>query len=130
MPHVYSTLSADNAYTTWKKSASDGSVIEPEKKVLIKGGTGVVRKDQPGAPLGVRTEVSESDLAHLMENESFKTHMKNKYIVVHDKNFDAEVVAADMETADGGAQITEHDIPENVEGDGKIEVSVGKKSKG
>ena len=70
MNFVYSTMTCDNAYTLYERTA--GGLSVPVKEVLIKGGTGLANKYLI-TPLGVATQVSDEELALLKENPIFQT---------------------------------------------------------
>lgn len=113
MNHIYSTLTCDNTYTSYVKGPNDLSIVE--KKVLIKGGTGVSNKHFV-TPLGVVTGVSDEDLEHLRKNEVFKIHEKNGFITVSKVKKDPEVMVADMETRDEASPIRPEDYAEDDKG--------------
>lgn len=108
MNYVYSTLTCDNSYTLYEKTA--GGLSVPKAEVLIKGGTGLANKHFI-TPLGVATSVSDQELALLKENSVFKEQMANGFLIVQEggKAEDAEKVAADMVIGDGSAPLTEQD---------------------
>jgi hypothetical protein len=96
MYHIYSTLANDNEYVRYSQHGPQG-VNLAEASVLIKGGSGVNRKNI-GTPLGVHTSISDEDFEWLKDEYSFKQHMKNGYITVQKQKSEPEVVAADMAT--------------------------------
>lgn len=105
--HIYSTLTCDQRYTGYAKGGADLPVVAWE--VLIKGGSNVADK-RLITPIGVRTEVTDEQLAQLLENPVFKLHVNNGFITVEDVKEDPEKVAADMATKDDSAPLTPEDI--------------------
>lgn len=104
---VFSTLAADQNYTVWLKGGGDLPV--QGDSVLIKGGTGVM-DDRLITPLGVCTQITTDELALIEQDEGFKLHKANGFIVVQQVEADPEKVAADMETNDKGAQLNEETL--------------------
>lgn len=112
MPFVYSTLTSSVRYTNHRPGGGDLPVpvtVDGHEGVLIEGGRGVASK-RLITPLGVSTEVSDSQLAYLLENSTFQLHQTNGFITVQDKNSDPEKVAANMESGDGSAPLTPSDF--------------------
>jgi len=110
---IYSTLTADQNYTIWEPG--EGGLNRQVSQVFIKGGTNVADKVMR-TPLGVLTKVSDDQYGQLVKNEVFKTHLKNGFIKVMDKEYNPEVVAADMKTRDDSAPLTPNDYPEDTKG--------------
>jgi hypothetical protein len=103
--YIYSTLSSDQQYTSWKPPPPGGSP-ELERQVVIKGGANVASKFLV-TPIGARTEVSEDDLEFLETNNVFKRHVEGGYIRVRKEKVDPEVaVAAGMKQRDQSAPLT------------------------
>lgn len=96
MHHIFSTLACDNEYVRYSEHGPRG-VNTAEASVLIKGGSGINKKNLP-TPLGVHTAISDGDMEWLKDNYSFKQHLNNGYINVRKQKTDPEVVAADMVT--------------------------------
>ena len=105
--YVYSTLTANQLYTSWKQGANDMPNIE--KQVLIKGGAGLANKNFI-TPLGVATSVTDNELDCLNENTEFLLHKKNGFIVVQKKKVDVEVAVSDMQTRDKSSPIVPQDF--------------------
>lgn len=99
MPYVFSTMSADVAYTEYHPKTPDQPFDVPKRRVLVKGGHGVADKKLV-TPHGVATRVDEEELAFLESNAIFQLHKKNGFISVSEKKKDPEKVAADMVTFD------------------------------
>ena len=108
MPFVYSTLTADQAYTVWDKGGADLPVAK--RICIIKGGAGIANKNLI-TPRGVATHVTPQQLEALEACDAFKRHKERGYIRVDDKEQDAEkVAAASMAEKDGGAPLTDADF--------------------
>lgn len=105
--YIYSTLTADQRYVKWTEGGAD--LYVEGRSVLIRGGSNVADK-RLVTPIGVMTEVSDEDLALLEENDIFKLHRRNGFINVRQKEANAEAVAADMETRDDSAPLTDADL--------------------
>lgn len=110
--YIYSTLATDVTYTLYDKGASDLPVVD--KKVFIRGGTGVANKYLQ-TPMGVMTEVSDAELEIMKQVPLFQRHVDKGFITVEKKNVDPEVVAADMESRDVSAPLVPEDFVEDEE---------------
>lgn len=123
--YVYSTMTAGVTYVTYVNSGND--LPEIAHKVHIAGGANVATKHLV-TPRGVVTEVSDTDLEHLISNEIFQRHMKNGFIIVDTIKVDPEVKVADMEQADSSAPM----VPEDFEKDNQATGAVrrGRKPRG
>lgn len=109
MPYIYSTLSADMAYTNHQAGGADMPVALPP--VFIKGGAGVAN-DRLVTPRGVLTTVTDADLAYLRANQIFALHEANGFVYVSEKKKgDPDKVAADMTGRDKSAPIVPQDLP-------------------
>jgi hypothetical protein len=94
MPYVYSTLTASQRYQTYTKS--DNGIPSAERpSILIQGGSNVADKNFV-TPRGVVTKVTAEQVKELQQNELFKTHVKNGFITIEDKEVDKEKVVADL----------------------------------
>jgi hypothetical protein len=106
MPNIYSTLSTDMLYSALSPGAVGSNIAVRERGVQIKGGANVANK-YVMTPKGVRTEVTDEELALLEKDEVFKLHKKNGFITIEkDKKRNADTVAADMNPKDGSAPKT------------------------
>lgn len=121
--YVYSTLSADVAYTNHEVGGGDMPVALPP--VLIKGGAGIAN-DRLITPRGVVTEVTEEQVEYLRQNMTFRMHEKNGFITVEQRNIDPDKVAADMTGRDKSAPVVPEDLPE---GDRPVESEEQKATK-
>ena len=106
--YVFSTITADVAYTGYKPMREGQQVNVVEHSVLIKGGANVADGNFV-TPEGVVTEISEEDLAHCMANPVFKLHMENGFIKVDKKDQKIEKAVSDMVKRDESAPLTEDD---------------------
>lgn len=107
---VYSTLTNDNAYGPY--SAGGGDLPNKPKKVVILGGANRADRDNRlWTPLGVCTRITQEQLALCEEDPIFTLHKKNGFIVVSEKEENADDVAtADMEGRSQDAPIVPGDI--------------------
>ena len=95
--YVFSTIANDMKYTEWVKSGND--LPMEGRAVLIKGGTGVMNS-RIITPIGVCTEIDESDIPVLKANPVFAQHEKDGFVVIRTKPSEPEKVAADMNLKD------------------------------
>ena len=98
--HVYSTLTADNTYNEWLKTANDLPALG--RSVTIKGGSNVANKNIV-TPIGVRTQITADDLEVLEGCKVFQMHRDNGFVRVEQHRADPEKIAADMALRDGSA---------------------------
>ena len=103
---IFSTLASDVAYTNHAQGGADLPIELPP--VLVKGGAGVMN-DRIVTPRGVATEVTEEQVEYLRQNEIFKLHEKNGFVMVSDSYADPDTVAADMTGRDNSAPIVPQD---------------------
>ena len=103
---VFSTLASDVAYTNHAQGGADLPIDMPP--VLIKGSAGVAN-DRIVTPRGVATEVTEAQVEYLRQNEIFKLHEKNGFVMVSESYADPDTVAADMTGRDISAPIVPQD---------------------
>lgn len=113
MPYVYSTSSNDTTFTKFESGGNDMPKLV--KRVLIKGGTNVATK-RLVTPYGVRTEVSEEDMAFLNTRKNFLRMVKAGFLKVEERKLDPEVPAADMETRDDSAPRVPQDFEKDKDG--------------
>lgn len=104
--YVFSTLANDQKYQNWLIGGND--IPAKGHAVLIKGGTGVANQ-RLITPLGVMTEIDDTDLEELEKNQVFIQHKSKGFITVQKKKADAEKVAADMNLKDESAPLTDSD---------------------
>lgn len=112
MIYIYSTLSADVAYTPYAQGGGDMPVELPG--ILIKGGAGIAN-DRFVTPRGVATQVTDEQLEQLRANEVFKMHEKNGFVQVSQSKVDPDVAAADMTGRDQSAPIVPQDLPDDAQ---------------
>jgi hypothetical protein len=118
--YVYSTLTADQQYTVWRKGGGD--LPTAETVVVIKGGHGLASKHFITAK-GVATRVTDEQLEALNRCPSFLRHQERGFIVVSKDEVAPEKVASNMEGRDGSAPLT----PQDFELKGKKAPKSGKK---
>jgi len=131
MAYVYSTLTCDNLYHNYERSAT-ANAMEPgiiTGSVLIKGGTGVANKHL-FTPLGVVTQVSDEQLDFLKKDKNFQEHVKNGFITFDKAKVEPEVAAGKMATRDESAPLVPEDIKETDEAKPAAEFSENAKSTG
>ncbi len=108
MPYIYSTLTNDVNYPTYKYDsplANGHRQARIDRSIIIKGGTNVAtpvkrRGGEPETPIGIMTEVSREDMEELMKNENFLAHLERGFIKVDNRKVDAEKQAAKMDLKD------------------------------
>ena len=104
--YVFSTLASDVAYTNHAQGGGDLPIDLPP--VVIKGGAGIAN-ERIVTPRGVATEVTEEQVEYLRQNEIFKLHEKNGFVMVSESYADPDTVAADMTGRDNSAPIVPQD---------------------
>ena len=127
--YIYSTLTADNAYAIYdyKQVNSDPNALPVlTRTITIKGGHGVANRNFI-TPRGVITEVSDEELALLLEDYHFKQHMENGFITVESVKAEPEKVAANMTDRDGSAPMTPANFERGETGDNSYKAKKGKK---
>lgn len=107
--YVYSTMAADNTYTTWSK----GDVPTPQTKIVIAGGANVIKRKSFVTPKGAVTGITQEEHDLLHANRHFQEHLKAGFVTVEKHETDPEKAAANMENRDGGAQLTPNDYNED-----------------
>lgn len=110
---IYSTLSNANLYVNHEAGGAD--LMSPRGDgVLIEGGANMMT-ERGDIPPGTVTTITEAQLDYCRENELFKLHEKNGFLIVAEagamKPADVEVVAADMEGRDQSAPLVDGDFP-------------------
>jgi len=103
---IFSTLASDVAYTNHEQGGGDMPISLPS--VVVKGGAGVAN-DRIVTPRGVATEVTEQQVEYLRQNDVFKMHEKNGFVMVSESYADPDTVAADMTGRDNSAPIVPQD---------------------
>lgn len=107
---VYSTIVADVSYVEYLPGPPGGLPTEG-RKVTIKGGAGVADKRLVTVN-GVVTEITEDDLAFLMNDANFQRHLAAGFLTYENQRFDLDAVVADMNHEDGSRPLTEADYEE------------------
>lgn len=105
MPYVYSTMSNSVDYTEYRH---EKDLNIPVRTVTVQGGANVPNKALV-TPLGVATRISDEDLEFLKKHPVFIQHEKAGFIMVKEKRFNPEVVAADMKGRDRSAPYVPQD---------------------
>lgn len=105
---LYSTLSSDQAYTVYKDGGGD--LPQVEGQILVKGGANVPDGRMITPEGAVITATTPENLERLRQNEVFKLHEANGFIVVSDHKVDGEVAAADMTGRDQSAPLVPADF--------------------
>jgi len=108
--YVYSTMSCDKSYVKYRRGGGDLPLAE--RKVLIKGGAGVADK-RVFTPLGVVTKITEEQMEICKADVAFKRHQDRGFILVKEKEYDPEVVAADMSSRDGSSPLVPEDFEDS-----------------
>lgn len=110
MPYVYSTLTADQLYTSYKPTIADGAPSLIERQVFINGGANLIDKVLQ-TPRGTVTNVSDDDVKFLLKNPDFLMHQQNGFVTIEQKKVDTiEAVASAMTSRDESAPLTSQDI--------------------
>ena len=110
MPYVYSTLTADQLYTSYKPTIADGAPSLIERQVFINGGANLIDKVLQ-TPRGAVTHVSDDDVKFLLKNPDFILHQKNGFVTIEQKKVDSiEAVADAMTSRDESAPMTPQDL--------------------
>lgn len=107
--YVYSTLSNDQRYTTYR--GVSGGAPQPAQSIFIAGKANVSNRNFI-TPLGVVTEVTAEQLAELRRNEVFRLHETNGHLSISQTHTDPEKVAASMEGRDASAPLVDQDFEE------------------
>lgn len=105
--YVYSTLAADQEYTTYVKGGADLPLAA--HTTFIKGGAGVAN-DRLMTPHGVVTEITPEDAAALAQNPVFNLHAENGFVKIEGRKMDPEAAAGDMNANDEGRQLGADDF--------------------
>ncbi len=69
MAFVFSTMTGDVAYTDYQKNA-DGRIVSL-RKIIIKGGSGILNKNLITPQGAIMTKISDEDLSILEKNPVF-----------------------------------------------------------
>ena len=118
MPYIYSTLSNDQAYTTYKDTGGNKpSGIDQQK--VIKGKANVVDAKHLITPRGVANTVTDAELKLLNECPMFKRHKDAGYITVDQKKTEGDNAAKNMTAKDKSAPLTEKEVDVKPNGKGK-----------
>lgn len=110
--YVYSTLTSDQEYRTFRESGGD--LPQVEASVLIRGKANVMDKHFV-TPAGMLTEITEDQLAVLERCEVFRLHVKHGHIIVSRDLLPVEKVVGDLEARDKSAPLTEASVKGQVD---------------
>lgn len=130
MPFIVNTGSASNEYRN-SRPVKHGDSVHYEfygDAILIKGGQGVMDGRSLFTPdNGVITEVTDEQLAYLLENPLFKLHQANGFIKIirTDSAKEQKKAAEDMVKSDDGAQLTPEDFEQDAAKTDEGELTVG-----
>ncbi len=119
MPYIYSTATCSGTYCDYGPIDKNAGQNIARKKVTIKGGHGVASQARGPSmggiytPIGVVTEVSDSDLEFLLANKSFQRHMAAGFMTVDKKKVEPAKKAIDMAQKDGSAPVTLKDFEDS-----------------
>jgi hypothetical protein len=109
--YVYSTLTADNLYLNHEGSAND-IPIAVGSGIMIRGGAGLAGRNLVTPRGVVNGPFSEEEIEYLRRQPVFQLHEANGFIHIDTTKVDADQVAADMTSRDGGAPLVDADFPE------------------
>ncbi len=116
MPYIYSTLSADQAYSAYPANLDPRSIPLADKVIHVNGQANVMNHKNFVTPRGVVTELSDEEFAVLKEIPAFKRHKEEGYITVSTKKEEPEKVAhKDMTARDTSSQLEPGDFEEGKE---------------
>ena len=117
MPFVYSTSTCDNIFPVYTQ-AEPGQAATIKRSVLIRGGANLAKgKLELVTKYGVRTEISDEDLAILKNDTEFNNMVQRGFMKIDERKRNAEEVAADMNPRDESAPLTPNDYPEGDDSD-------------
>lgn len=88
MPYIYSSLTADNEYST------------PAGEIVIYGRLGSQSNRAIMTPRGMATRVEDADIEALNHNPVFQSHVKNQYITIERKELSETKAAKLIESGD------------------------------
>lgn len=117
MAFIYSTLTSDQYYCSYKKPQTAGNVSTPiqDKGVLISGQANVTNKNFI-TPESMMTEVTSSELEFLKCCGAFNRHVERGYIKIESKRLDSSDVAKTMAKKDKSAPLSKKDFDDEVNG--------------
>ena len=126
MPHVASTLTADNKYVEYVEGGADMQI--PAREVLIKGGIGIPDRNLVTPTGAILTEVTDEEAKILANNAVFKMHERNGYVQILGKKADGDKIASGMVTRDGSAPLTPSHFSEKNDDPATLSVNSGNKA--
>ena len=107
--YIYSTMSQDVAYTFFKEKKHINDLHEVERKILIKGGAGVITKNLV-TPIGTVTKITDEEYELLEQNTVFQQHVENGFIVVQKTKSSLSSITKNMQERDRGSQLIKADL--------------------
>lgn len=108
MPFIVSKASQDICFCVWDRPKN--GILKAGRKILIKGGTGVLDKKTLETPNGVVTEISKEELEFLQNNSSFKRMCERGFMMIESSKTTAKTKAKKKDKRDRGAQLTKEDF--------------------
>jgi hypothetical protein len=100
MPYVASTLTCDNEYANFHRSA-DGFLNKIEdESVVIKGGFGLANKNFVTPTGATLTQVTDAQLVLLEKHVQFKAHQEKGFVKVIKGSTDGDKAAVGMTLGD------------------------------
>ena len=108
--YIYSTAPTDYAFAIYQKQP-DGS-NHAIHHIFVKGGGSMPSPHGLGfhTPLGVVTEVSDSDLEALKKDWTFNHFVSQGFMTIDSKKVDVDKIAGDMNINVPSAPVSESDI--------------------
>lgn len=126
MPYVYSTATCDTIFTSYRNS-EPGQAGSVNRQVLIRGGANLAKgKAEFVTKYGVRTDVTDEQLAFLKTKVNFQKMVNAGFLRVDERKVDPEKVAADMTPRDESAPL----VPQDYDDDSAVKPVVKESDEG
>lgn len=112
---VYSTITCDTEYVSYRPGKPTDASSVLNRRVRIKGGANLAPlKGQLITPRGAATVVDDKTMEFLEANEAFRRHKEKGFITVEkgNKPRDLDVITKEMAPKDASAPITKDTIGE------------------
>lgn len=114
MPYVYSTATCDMIFPVYANNVEEGKAHKINHQILIRGGANLAKgKAEFVTKYGVRTTLSDEDMAILQKDGLFKKIEAAGFFYVDERKVDPEKVAADMTARDESAPLVPQDYDED-----------------
>lgn len=113
MPIIVNTMGQSVEYMPYRRVEEQGSLrlIPAEHGLLIRGGQGVVRRNELFTPRnGVTTEVTDEELAELENNSLFRKQRDAGFLTIIGDVRDQDKAFGNMRPEDDSAQLTPEDF--------------------